>query len=176
MLEQYVPERLYPVVQTHAEALLEELQFVGSPCWISSGRVASCGRDSMLEQKSIKMKEHQWWSIMDWPQPSFLVPLHLLGEQGRKGWMGGKVFFFGLFLVSHWCSLLSIGNKLYQSPLCWICFAYDGNWWGISLYSSQPMNFFFIIFSPHPSKEEKWESSVVVPFYRTMLNHHEPSN
>jgi len=37
------------MVQSHVGAVLEELQPAGSPCRISWGRTATCGKDPMLE-------------------------------------------------------------------------------------------------------------------------------
>ena len=48
------------MVQTRAGEELEELQPVGSPHRISMGRIASHGRDTMLEQgQRVTVKEQQ---------------------------------------------------------------------------------------------------------------------
>lgn len=59
-VEQSIPERLHSVVQTHIRAVLEEVQSAGTPHWIIQGRMASHGKDPMMEQgKRVKVKEWQ---------------------------------------------------------------------------------------------------------------------
>lgn len=70
MLEKPASERLHPMLRSYIGAVLEELLFVGSPCRISLGRTASCGRDPMLDQgRRVTMKEQWMQSIRDRLQP-----------------------------------------------------------------------------------------------------------
>lgn len=89
-------------------------------CWSSAWRIAACrkpmwdqfGKDSLpwqgchVEQRQrVTGKEWQRQSATSWSEPTFLVLLHYLGKESRRGWMEKKC------LVCF--SLLVIDNKLH---------------------------------------------------------------
>jgi len=103
--------------------------------------------------------------------PLSVLPLSHLGEGNKRGWMGGS--YFGLLLVSHCCSLLSAGSKLYLTVPCFACFAHVGSWWVISLPLIQPPEgFFHCVLSPYTFENKNWESSMVKLIYVLVWNHH----
>lgn len=79
--------RLILVVGSCVGAVLEELQPVGSPCRTSLGRMAPYGRHVMWSRSRVTMKQWQRWSAMGQSESTFLVLLHHLGEESRRGWM-----------------------------------------------------------------------------------------
>lgn len=83
----------------HVGAALEELQTVGSPCRITLGKTASCGRVPMLEQEqSVSVKEwRKHYGLITAPIPC--SPAAQVEEvKGRRG-------FLSLLVFSHWSSL-----------------------------------------------------------------------
>lgn len=85
--------RMGPVIWTHVGAVLGEMQPVGSKRIINLGWMTSCGRDSRLEQgQRMIMKERHRWSVMDWLQSPFPIPLFCLETGVTKWFKGGRWF------------------------------------------------------------------------------------
>lgn len=111
--------------EEHTETDLEELQPCGRDlCWRRVWRIISCGRPLTLEQeKSMRRKEQHRWSVTNWLQPPFHIPLCHFGreegaeESGTKNWIwaheergwddGGFIFV----LICHFPTLILIVSK-----------------------------------------------------------------
>ena len=95
MMEQSIPEEMYPMVQIHIEAVLELLS-VGSPHRVSLGRTACCGRGHTAaeeENDSERMPTRKRYGLT-----ITSIPLCSLVDGCSRRWMGRKVdlvsFFF----------------------------------------------------------------------------------
>lgn len=120
--------------------VLEELVPVWSPCRISLGRMASCGRNPTMEKRQrVTVKTVKCYVLTAAPLPC--SPVQFRGKDVEKGGWGK------LFLFFHCSSFLAIvANKLLIAlmSLYWIL---------------RPLSLFHCIFFPFPFEEEEWESS-----------------
>lgn len=74
MLEHSILEGFHLMVQTHIELVLEELQRVGSPCWISwKGRQPSRGTPCWSEEEGAAETKHYGLTTIPIPQPHVLL-------------------------------------------------------------------------------------------------------
>lgn len=65
-------------------------------------------------------------------------------SKGREGpWQSGR----DEALWTETAPVSVLGNVTFMS-LCWVCYAWVGNWWMISLSLFQPLSTFCILFSP----------------------------
>lgn len=141
------------------------------PCRSSFWKTVSHGRDSAL--KTGKSWGERSIRDMDWPQPPFPIPLrHSAGM--RKNWWWSWPWRRGkgrFRFISHYPTLLLIGNKLILPFLNWVnCFACYCNYWVISLSVSWPMCFFhhsFLLILLRKEKETSlvgsWQPAKVKP-------------
>jgi len=90
------------------------------PCWRSSWRTVSCGKDTTLEQgKTVRRKEWERQCVTNWLQPLFSLPLHPSavggrearseGEPKKKGGVEGRCFkicfYFSLPYFDFWLAI-----------------------------------------------------------------------